>query len=124
MRGHSDVDGAALVVESCAQSIAAGDGRELWQYLPSGQIASATWKKCISVGAGSVVSLKGCDASGSSQWEAQGSGAGLRQTCESICVHAFSKRPVALEWSGTHMFEHARLNSWHQRRFEVGDFCK
>lgn len=36
----------------------------------------------------------------------------------------FSKRPVALEWGGTHMFEHARLNSWHQRRFEVGDFSK
>lgn len=86
--GHSDVDGAALVVESCAQSIAAGDGRELWQYLPSGQIASATGKKCISVGAGSVVSLKGCDASGSSQWEAQGSGqlrlSGAGHTCLSM----------------------------------------
>lgn len=75
LRGHTDVDGAAVVVEPCAESIAAGDGRELWQYLPSGQIASVTGKKCIAVGTGNVVTLKGCDASSSSQWEAQGSGA-------------------------------------------------
>lgn len=72
--GHTDVDGAAVVVEPCAESIASGDGRELWQYLPSGQIASVTGKKCIAVGTGNAVTLKNCDASSSSQWEAQGSG--------------------------------------------------
>ena len=74
MIGHTDVDGAAVVVEPCAESIASGDGRELWQYLPSGQIASVTGKKCIAVGTGNAVTLKNCDASSSSQWEAQGSG--------------------------------------------------
>lgn len=86
--GHTDVDGAALVVEPCAESIAAGDGRELWQYLPSGQIASVTGKKCIAVGSGNLVTLKGCDASSSSQWEAQGSGqlrsSGPGQNCLSV----------------------------------------
>ena len=73
-KGHVDVDGASIVMEPCAESIAAGDGRELWQYLPSGQIASVIGKKCMSVGTGSAITLKSCDASSSSQWEAQGSG--------------------------------------------------
>ena len=73
-QGHIDVDGASVVMEPCAESIAAGDGRELWQYLSSGQIASVLGKKCISVGTGNLVMLKSCDASSSSQWEAQGSG--------------------------------------------------
>ena len=73
-KGHVDVDGASIVMEPCAESIAAGDGRELWQYLSSGQIASVIGKKCMSVGTGSAIMLKSCDASSSSQWEAQGSG--------------------------------------------------
>ena len=72
--GHTDVDGASVVMEPCAEAVAAGDGRELWQYLSGGQIASVVGKKCIAVGAGGAVVLKGCDASSASQWEAQGSG--------------------------------------------------
>ena len=61
-------------MEPCAQSIAAGDGRELWQFLPGGQIASVTGKKCMTVSTGGAVVLKACDATGASQWEARGSG--------------------------------------------------
>ena len=68
-------------MEPCAQSIAAGDGRELWQYLPGGQIASVTGKKCMTVSTGGAVVLKGCDATGASQWEAQGSGRLLTMQC-------------------------------------------
>ena len=78
-------------MEPCAQSIAAGDGRELWQFLPGGQIASVTGKKCMTVSTGGAVVLKACDATGASQWEAQGSGSGLPITFESICVHTFDE---------------------------------
>ena len=81
------MDGAAVVLEPCAQSIAAGDGRELWQYLPGGQIASVTGKKCIAVSTGGTVILKGCDATGASQWEAQGSGA---YDCQPLAPHGVS----------------------------------
>lgn len=82
--GHVDVDGAEVVVEPCTKAIAAGDGRELWQYLSNGQITSVLGKKCIGLRKNeaeknSAVILTSCDqpsaaGGGPSRWEAQGSG--------------------------------------------------
>jgi len=66
-----------ISLESCSKAIAAGDGRELWQYLPNGQIASVLGKKCMTLSSGDSVSLMNCDeasADGGSSWEAQGNG--------------------------------------------------
>jgi hypothetical protein len=69
--GVVDVIGATLGLEPCAAAVAAGDGRELWQHLPNGEISNIAGKKCIGVD-GDVVTLVGCD--GSSIWELQGDG--------------------------------------------------
>ena len=72
------VENGEIGLETCASAIAAGDGRELWQNLPNGQIASVLGKKCMSGGeSGDGVSLVSCDAAAGdvgSQWEAQGNG--------------------------------------------------
>ena len=36
-----DVDGAAALLEPCLEAIAAGDGRELWNFEAAGAIQSA-----------------------------------------------------------------------------------
>ena len=63
-----------IVLEACTKAIAAGDGRELWQNTPSGQITSALTKKCIAGDVEKGVTLTGCDDAAASQWEAQGNG--------------------------------------------------
>ena len=75
------VENGEIGLESCSSAIAAGDGRELWQNLPNGQIASVLGKKCMTLRGGDsedgVVSLMNCDEAagdGGSQWEAQGNG--------------------------------------------------
>lgn len=69
--GAVGTDGAGVVLEPCAAAVAAGDGRELWQHLPNGEVASAIGKKCVGVD-GEVVMLTACD--GGAAWEAQGNG--------------------------------------------------
>ena len=62
--GAVDSATSEVGLESCSKAIAAGDGRELWQYLPNGQIASVLGKKCMSLHGGdleSSVSLMTCD---------------------------------------------------------------
>jgi len=70
--GSVDTEGADVVLEPCAAAVAAGDGRELWQRLPNGQIANSLGNKCIGAPQGDVVVLTACD--GGSVWEAQGNG--------------------------------------------------
>ena len=57
-----------LVLESCVDAVAAGDGRELWVMQPGGRIAAVSGGKCISEHDG-LVSLSDCGASDA--WELQ-----------------------------------------------------
>ena len=74
------VENGEIGLETCSSAIAAGDGRELWQNFPNGQIASVLGKKCLALPGGDSedgVSLMNCDevaGDGGSQWEAQGNG--------------------------------------------------
>lgn len=69
--GGATTNGADVVLEPCASAVAAGDGRELWQRLPNGQLTHATGQACIGVDGAAVV-LAACD--GAAAWEAQGNG--------------------------------------------------
>merc|ERR1719326_1833125 len=69
--GGIDIDGTDVILEPCASAVAAGDGRELWQRLPNGQIANAIGKKCVGA-AGDAVVLTSCDEG--SAWETQANG--------------------------------------------------
>jgi len=69
--GNVEIEGVDVVLESCAAAVAAGDGREIWQHLPNGQISNALGGKCIGTD-GDSVNLKACD--GGSTWELQGNG--------------------------------------------------
>lgn len=51
--------GAEVTLESCLSSIAAGDGRELWQFRDNGELENVVGKKCIEV-AGAKVLLGEC----------------------------------------------------------------
>ena len=42
-----EVDGASALLEPCLEAVAAGDGRELWQFEAAGAIQSAVGKKCL-----------------------------------------------------------------------------
>ena len=86
--GSVDVEGAEVLVEPCAAAIAAGDGRELWQYAPNGQISNVVSGKCVelldnAISDGGSVALMDCDAASAasdarSAWESQGNGASVR----------------------------------------------
>ena len=87
--GNVDVEGAEVSVEPCLAAVAAGDGRELWQSLPNGQISNVMGKKCLglrdnAVSDGGSVVLMDCDQAakagdGSSIWETQGSGVATKK---------------------------------------------
>ena len=76
LSGSIDADGTSIVLETCSEAIAAGDGRELWQQGPGGQITNVLSKKCMglkSAEEGAAVLLTDCDKA-ESQWEVQGNG--------------------------------------------------
>ena len=63
-----------IVLEACTKAIAAGDGRELWQNAPNGQITNAVSKKCIAGDVEKGITLTSCDEGTTNTWEAQGNG--------------------------------------------------
>ena len=126
-----------ISLESCSKAIAAGDGRELWQYLPNGQIASVLGKKCMTLSSGDSVSLMNCDeasADGGSSWEAQGNG--MIDLCSpaslKIYLCAFSERPIEIwqGWSilfeseGCHSRSDKRCEPWSDQRVQLGRFFR
>ena len=67
---------AAIVLQSCASAVAAGDARDLFRLLTDGQLQNAAGEKCVgvlgdNVAGGSLV-LSECD--GNSRWEMLGNG--------------------------------------------------
>lgn len=77
VQGGIGVDGAALVLESCAKTVAFGDGRDMFSLQPSGQLLNVPGGKCASVGEseikeGAFVSLADCESA--SRWEIQSNG--------------------------------------------------
>ena len=87
--GNSATDGAAVVLESCAGAVAAGDGRELFSLQAGGQIVNVAGGKCLAVGDdgaadGSEVVLSACDEA--SQWEILGNGQLRLNAPGSLCL--------------------------------------
>ena len=81
--GQIALDGAAVVLEDCIRSVAAGDGRELWKLQPNGQLVNVVGGKCAGLVDNDVVSgqiaLMDCDTAlksndGRSQFEMLGRG--------------------------------------------------
>jgi len=82
--GSVDVEGAEILIESCAAAIAAGDGRELWQSSPNGQISNVVSGKCVGLldnevsneGSVALMDCDGASAAGDARsvWESQGNG--------------------------------------------------
>jgi len=79
--GHVHAEGVEVLLEPCSAAVAAGDGRELWQFMPDGQIVSVFGRLCIGskedpAHDGGVVILMHCDASsdGRTKWEVQANG--------------------------------------------------
>ena len=81
--GQIALDGAAVVLEDCIRSVAAGDGRELWKLQPNGQLVNVVGGKCAGLVDNDVasghVALMDCDTAlksndGRSQFEMLGQG--------------------------------------------------
>merc|ERR1739848_879604 len=82
-KGNGGAVGADVVLEPCGAAIAAGDGREIWQRLPNGRIASTEVSKCLSTD-GTNVMLSVCgDAD---VWEAQGNGQLKSGSAKNLCL--------------------------------------
>jgi len=69
--GATGVDGTSVMLEPCLESIAAGDGRELWKFSSGAAIQSSEGNKCLKVTQDSV-SLESC--ANASPWEITASG--------------------------------------------------
>lgn len=75
--GNIGVDGAGMVLESCAGAVAAGDGRDLFILQAGGQLLNVAGGKCAVLQSGDVADggklvFGECDAA--SQWEVLGNG--------------------------------------------------
>ena len=126
--GSNDADGTPITLEPCAQAIAAGDGRELWQQGPGGQITNVLSKKCIGVKSaeeGGAVLLTDCDH-GQSEWEVQGNGTHTHSNlCKAVHMCAESERSTEVGRSRPILLEPTRSHCRFQGRgCFVGDKCQ
>jgi len=75
--GNIGVDGAGMVLESCAGAVAAGDGRDLFSFQAGGQLLNVPGGKCAVLQSGDVTDggkLVFGECDGASQWEVLGNG--------------------------------------------------
>lgn len=80
-------DGAELALESCANAVASGDGRDVFTLQPSGQLLNVPTKKCASavqIEEGARVSLADCDSA--SLWEIQSNGQLKLKSAGDFCL--------------------------------------
>ena len=87
--GGIGVDGSALVLETCAKTVAFGDGRDMFSLQPSGQLLNIPGGKCANVGGseikdGALVSLADCGSA--SRWEVQGNGQFKLKSSADLCL--------------------------------------
>ena len=87
--GGIGVNGAALVLETCAKTVAFGDGRDMFSLQPSGQLLNVPSGKCANVGGseikdGAFVSLADCESA--SRWEVQGNGQLKLKSAADFCL--------------------------------------
>lgn len=83
------MDGAGLALESCAKTLAFGDGRDLFTLQPAGQLAHIPSGKCVSVSETGIkedalVSLASCDSA--SRWEVQSNGQFKMKSTGDFCL--------------------------------------
>ena len=83
------MNGAALVLETCAKTVAFGDGRDMFSLQPSGQLLNVPSGKCANVGGseikdGAFVSLADCESA--SRWEVQGNGQLKLKSAADFCL--------------------------------------
>lgn len=134
--GNVDIERAEIFLESCGGAIAAGDGRELWKFMPSGQIASVLGKLCISLGEDAAVVLSKCDESdGNAKWEVQANGqlkngqaggcmtqkglaAGVENVAVSAAVAASSSADVSAH--GANMAVDEKDSTYWASKFDAG----
>ena len=118
--GSVDVEGAEILIESCAAAIAAGDGRELWQSSPNGQISNVVSGKCVGLldnevsneGSVALMDCDGASAAGDARsvWESQGNGSSVRHV--KIQIHfshvLANARPIEARPRGAILLEPTR----------------
>ena len=83
------MDGAALILESCAKTVASGDGRDMFSLQPNGQLLHVPGGNCVSVGEsetkeGAFVSLASCETA--ARWEIQSNGQFKLKSTADFCL--------------------------------------
>lgn len=98
--GNGATSGAAVVLETCAGAVGAGDGRELFSLQAGGQIVSAAGGQCLGLrdasGAdGSEVILIPCDAA--PKWEVLGNGQLKLNSRDDMCLTQAGLAPGSVD---------------------------
>ena len=87
--GNTGANGAGVVLESCASSVAAGDGRDLFSLSANGQLMNVVSGKCVGAQDGNPaegVKLVVGDCGSAPQWEALGNGQLKAKGTNDLCL--------------------------------------
>ena len=101
--GKTVTEGAAVILESCAAAISAGDGRELFTLQSSGHIVNVAGDKCLgvrgdAVAEGDEVVLSACDDA--LKWEVLGNGQLKVNTPANLCLAQVGLAPGVVDVAG------------------------
>ena len=94
--GKVGVDGAGMVLERCASSAAAGDGRDLFSLQEGGELLNVAVAKCASVqhgkaSDGAKLVIGSCD--GAPKWEVMGNGQMKLKGSSDLCLSQLGLAP-------------------------------